>query len=419
MNKIKTNLILLFLVVTLTASILFIPKVRALNCSSTTLTPEEITTCNAEEKAKLEKQAKTYNSIIKLKEKQEATISSQLQLIDLAQRKTTQELTSTSEKLNSLKDQISDLAEKIKENEKQLLFKTKILGNLMQNYYEYDRQGILDLVLMEKSISASLQGTEYIKQSGMKINELLADIRKAKKEMEEQKIQLEGKEKESEKIKETLEDKNLTLQNNENQKEILLGQTQKEKEKYSQLLASIENEIYELEANKSVDYSKVPAAKGGYFDYPVSSSVITQNYGCLQDSFARRSYPSCNNGKGGFHNGLDFGKNSGSSIFAARSGKVIGSGNNGRYAYGQWLAIDHGDGLVTLYGHLSSKAVSKGKSVKTGQKIGVMGNTGYSTGTHLHFSVFDKKSFEVVESKHVSGLMIPTGGSMSPKRYLK
>jgi murein DD-endopeptidase MepM/ murein hydrolase activator NlpD len=289
----------------------------------------------------------------------------------------------------------------------------------MQNYYEYDRQGILDIVLLEKNLSSTLRGADYIQQSGISVNELLVEIKRIKTELGNEKVQLENAKNESEQLKESLEDKNLALQKTENQKQVLLGQTQQEKEKYSRLLASIEDEIYQLESSKSVDYSKVPAAKGGYFDYPVSKSIITQNYGCLHDSFARRSYPSCDSGKGGFHNGLDFGRNSGSSIFAVRNGKVIGSGNNGGYAYGQWLAIDHGDGLVTLYGHLSSKSVSKGNSVNTGQKIGVMGNTGYSTGTHLHFSVFDKKSFGTVESKYVSGLMIPTGASISPKRYLK
>lgn len=415
MIKIKTNLILFFLVASLAPSFLFIPKARGLDCNSATLTPEETTSCIKE----AEKKIKTYNSIINLKEKQETLITSQLQQINIEQGKTRQNLQSASEKLKETLKQINDLEEKIKENERQIEFQRRMLRALMQNYYEYDRQGILNLVLLEKNLSDSLRGLDYIQQSGMKVNELLSKIRKIKKELEEQKIQLEDKKNESEKVKETLEDKNLALQNTENQKEVLLGQTQKEKEKYSQLLANIEDEIYNLESTKSVDYSNVPAAKGGYFNYPVSGPLITQNYGCLADSFARRSYPSCNGGKGGFHNGLDFGRNSGTNIFSVRSGKVIGSGNNGRYAYGQWLAIDHGDGLVTLYGHFNSKSVSKGSNVKAGQKIGVMGSTGYSTGTHLHFSVFDKKSFETVESKYVSGLMIPTGGSISPKRYLK
>jgi murein DD-endopeptidase MepM/ murein hydrolase activator NlpD len=414
MKKYKKNLFIFIITIILCLGFFVFQKQALADnvCDSYTGTEKE----QCEDKLD---QAKTYQKIIKLKEKQEATISSQLQVINQAQQKTTQDLKSTSEKLQSLGEQINSLTEKIKENERQVEFQRKMLRALMQNYYEYDRQGILNLVLLEKNLSDSLRGADYIQQSGMKINELLAEIRKIKKEMEEQKVQLEDKKNESEKLKENLEDKNLALQNNENQKEILLGQTQKDKEKYSRLLASIEDEIYQLEASKSVDYSNVPAAKGGYFDYPVSKSVITQNYGCLNDSFARRSYPSCNGGKGGFHNGLDFGKNGGTTIFTAKSGKVIGSGNNGRYAYGQWLAIDHGDGLITLYGHLSSKSVSKGKTVKTGDKIGIMGSTGYSTGTHLHFSVFDKKSFEIVESTKKAGLMIPTGASISPKRYLK
>ena len=105
-------------------------------------------------------------------------------------------------------------------------------------------------------------------------------------------------------------------------------------------------------------------------------------------------------------------------IYAAGNGKVIGSGSNGKYAYGNWIAIDHGDGLVTLYGHLSSKSVSRGDSVKRGDKIGISGNTGFSTGPHLHFSVFVKSSYEVVQSKYVKGLMIPTGAGVNPMKYL-
>ncbi|PIU80656.1 MAG: hypothetical protein CO140_03195 [Candidatus Moranbacteria bacterium CG_4_9_14_3_um_filter_40_7] len=367
--------------------------------------------------------AETYKKIINIKEKQGTLLSTQLYQLDIKQEKTQQDIRSTSEKLNELTKQVGSLKEKIKENEKQIEFQKKMLRVLMQNYYEYDRQGILNIVLLEKNLSETLRGSDYIQQSGIKVNQLLAEIKKIKKEMEEQIIQLEDKKNESEELKETLEDKNLALQKTEIQKEILLGQTQQDKAKYSQLLAIIEDEIYNLESTKSVDYSNIPAAKGGYFNYPVSSPIITQNYGCLHDSFARKSYPRCDGGKGGFHNGLDFGKNSGSNIFSVRSGKVIASGTcyiNGKwYAYGRWLAIDHNDGLVTLYGHLSSKSVSKGNNVKAGQKIGTMGTTGYSTGTHLHFSVFDKKSFETVESKYVSGLMIPTGASVSPKRYLK
>lgn len=393
-----------FLLVLILTGVFFwhLKKGQALDCDSSLLTSDEQDQCE-----ELKKQAKTYNSIIKLKEKQEATISSQLQVIEQAQQKTARELKSTSENLKSLQEQIGDLAEKIKENERLMEFQRKMLRALMQNYYEYDRQGILNLVLLEKNLSDSLRGADYIQQSGMKINDLLADIRNLKKEMEEQKIQLEDKKNESEKLKETLEDKNLTLQNTENQKEILLGQTQKDKEKYSQLLASIEDEISSLESGKYVDYSDLPPDKNGYFAYPVKPVVITQGYG--KTSFSKH-YSS------GMHNGIDFSIKNGP-VYAVKSGKVIATGNNGRYAYGKWAAIDHGDGLVTLYGHFSSIKVSKGQKVGGREKIGTSGNTGFSTGPHLHFSVFVKKSFEIVESTKVSGLMLPVGASINPKKY--
>jgi murein DD-endopeptidase MepM/ murein hydrolase activator NlpD len=202
----------------------------------------------------------------------------------------------------------------------------------------------------------------------------------------------------------------LAIRHHDDEQHALLGQTQADKARYEKLLSEIEDEIYNLESGKSADLSKLPPAKGGYFDYPVGSVRITQKYGMT-------SYAKAGAYGGKPHNGIDFGISYGN-IYAAGSGKVIGSGNNGKYAYGQWLAIDHGDGLVTLYGHLSKKLVGKGDKVKKGDKIAVSGNTGNSTGPHLHFSVFSSKSFETVESKYVDGLMIPIGASVNPMRYL-
>jgi murein DD-endopeptidase MepM/ murein hydrolase activator NlpD len=85
------------------------------------------------------------------------------------------------------------------------------------------------------------------------------------------------------------------------------------------------------------------------------------------------------------HNSVDIANSIGTPVYAAEPGKVIFSGRSS--GYGNLIKISHGGGLVTYYGHLNSRAVSSGQSVDRGQLIGYMGNTGNSTGPHLHFEV--------------------------------
>jgi len=87
---------------------------------------------------------------------------------------------------------------------------------------------------------------------------------------------------------------------------------------------------------------------------------------------------------GRLHAGIDIANSVGTPIRAAKSGTVIVSGYN-EGGYGNWIIIDHGGGFSTLYGHMSRLRASEGQSVKQGDRIGDMGNTGNSTGPHLHF----------------------------------
>lgn len=90
---------------------------------------------------------------------------------------------------------------------------------------------------------------------------------------------------------------------------------------------------------------------------------------------------------GAFHTGVDFGAgNSKPPVYAAASGKVIFAGWN-TYGYGNLIQIDHGNGVVTYYAHLSHIGVSVGQSVSKGDHIGNVGTTGFSTGLHLHFEI--------------------------------
>lgn len=102
---------------------------------------------------------------------------------------------------------------------------------------------------------------------------------------------------------------------------------------------------------------------------------------------------------GSYHTGLDIAGEGGCPITAAEAGEVVRTNNScthnyGKYGscgcgggYGNFVIIDHGNGFLTLYGHLTQTEVEVGDKVKEGQEIGLMGSTGYSTGTHLHYEL--------------------------------
>lgn len=103
---------------------------------------------------------------------------------------------------------------------------------------------------------------------------------------------------------------------------------------------------------------------------------ITDNFGYRKDPFTRRTR---------YHDGIDIGADSGTSIKAAASGKVILAERTS--GYGRAVKIDHGRGIVTLYGHASKLLAKAGQTVKKGDVIAKVGSSGRSTGPHLHFEV--------------------------------
>ena len=109
---------------------------------------------------------------------------------------------------------------------------------------------------------------------------------------------------------------------------------------------------------------------------PVESGYISSLYGQRTDPF---------DGRNAFHSGLDFAGTAGTRVLAAADGIVSHAGIDG--GYGRLIEITHGNGYVTRYAHNAKLLVEPGQTVKRGDPIALMGSTGRSTGTHLHFEV--------------------------------
>lgn len=109
---------------------------------------------------------------------------------------------------------------------------------------------------------------------------------------------------------------------------------------------------------------------------PLDKIRVTSRYGARVDPFT---------GDTGIHDGLDLGGKRGDSIYATAPGKVLRAGNYG--LYGKLVEVEHTLGFRTRYAHMDKVLVKKGDWVDTGDKIGLVGNTGRSTGNHLHYEV--------------------------------
>jgi len=146
-------------------------------------------------------------------------------------------------------------------------------------------------------------------------------------------------------------------------------QAAKEKE-----AARIQNEIKKLLEAQNPN-SKLTYSSGMIWPCP--------GYKTLTSYFGRRFHPVLKIYRS--HNGIDIAAPSGANIIAAASGEVITSEYSS--SYGNYIVINHGSGVTTLYAHMSVRGVSVGAKVSQGQSIGKVGSTGISTGPHLHFEV--------------------------------
>ena len=182
---------------------------------------------------------------------------------------------------------------------------------------------------------------------------------------------------------------------------------------------------FETQLNTVINAASLPKTGSGVLAWPLDQIKVTQYFG--KTDFATAN-PQVYNGSG--HNGVDFRASIGTKIKASSSGVVSGTGNSdlvrGCYSYGKWVLIKHPNGLSTLYAHLSLPTVSVGHEVATGETIGYSGNTGYTTGPHLHFGVYATEGVKVTTltskmSKNCVGAVIPVASLnayLNPLSYL-
>lgn len=325
--------------------------------------------------------------------------------------------------INKTGTEINNVTDEIYTTQSRIEYQKSAIGELLLDIYRQDRESLLVAVMKNANISDFLNRVEQTANVSESLLTLVADLRSTKNAYENHKLVLENKKQELEVLNRRQVSQKLSLNETQKDKNNLLKTTKGQEKEYQKLLTEAEElerqanlEIFRLEdqLRQAIDPDSLPLARPGILGEPAEGR-ISQFYGCIHTRFARRYYSSCDNGKGGFHNGLDIAARYGELLHSAENGRVIATGN-APHAYGVWVAIEHENGLVTAYTHMSVRNVAVGQEVRRGDVVGNMGSTGLSTGSHIHFIVYAPKTFTVKDSK-ISGTL-PIGATLNPQDYL-
>jgi murein DD-endopeptidase MepM/ murein hydrolase activator NlpD len=291
------------------------------------------------------------------------------------------------------------------------------IGAALREIYEQGSEETVELLFKYESFSDFFNQVEYRNLLQEDLELRLDDLVNFKQKLESEKTVLDARRKELKELEDELENKNRILTVGREKKEAVLTETKNEEWRYKNLLKdvrakqeAIQREIFELEdkLRQAIDAASIPAPRKGVLSWP-SEGVLSQFYGCTKFAKSSKAYPSC------FHNGIDIAAAYGTKVLSAREGTVLAV-ENAPYAYGKWIAIEHDNGLVTLYAHLSLQKAAVGQQVRAGELVGYMGSTGYSTGSHLHFSVYAPKTFATKQSLFAG--LLPIGATLDPFDYL-
>lgn len=350
----------------------------------------------------LEKEIEKYQDDLEEVGKEKQTLESEVKMLDISRQKISTNIKLTQNKIDSTNFQIQKLSFDIDDKEEKIGKNIKVIAETLRSMNEIESETLIETMLSNDNISGFLDQIETIRQFQSKMRDDVKQLTILKDELEEKKNNTEKKKKELAGFKNDLSDQKFALDINRNDKSTLLSITKNKESNYQKLLDEkiearevFERELLDLESQLQIeiDPNKIPPAGKGVLAWPLDIIKITQYFGNTE--FAKSGAY-----KGNGHNGVDFRASSGTKVKTSLTGTVVAVGNTdevkGCYSYGKYVLVKHNNGLSTLYAHLSFVSVSEGDNVITGDTIGYSGNTGYSTGPHLHFTVYASQGVRIV-----------------------
>lgn len=385
----------------------------------------------------LDKEIESYNKQISSTQGQAKTLKTALASLELRRNTLAKEIDRTRLQITQTQASIVTTESQIGVTEDKLTANQRALAETLRSLVYQDESIPPFVRTLSKGarFSDMLDALKRSSDVSNSISEKVTTLATIKNDLSNQKTLFETNKQKLESLNSSLAGQKQLVEQTTKDKNTLLIETKNKESEYQKLLAdrqkkktALEVEMLDVESKLKVntDSSKLPKTGKGVLEYPLANVKITQYFG--NTPFSSKN-PQVYNGGG--HNGIDFSVKVGTPILAAQSGTVLGVGDTdascNAVSYGKWVLVKHPNGLTTLYAHLSVIQVSAGQSVAVGEKLGLSGNTGYSTGPHLHFTVYASDSVHIAgpteyKSKVCGTYLImplaPQSGYLNPLSYL-
>jgi murein DD-endopeptidase MepM/ murein hydrolase activator NlpD len=373
--RIAATAICLFLVASVIAVFTNIPDAKAITQSEVDKLKNQLSSITAQRK-ELEKELKNLD-------KQQATMTQQIEALDNKIAAAEEEIELQLQLITALENLVSIKETELSESEAKMDAQYELMRDRVRFMAEHGNVSYLSILLSSESFSDFLTRFEVIKSIVEHDNSIFDAFRATCDDVASQKASLEESYAEAEAQEKLLEDNKAKMEAEVAQREAKMAElvkTESETRKEYNSIAAEEDKLVDDVRDAVNELAKQSSSVyvGGKFQWPLpaKNNIVTCVYGM-------RVHPITGVYK--LHTGVDLRATSGTNIYAANSGTVITSTYS--TAYGNYVVIDHGGGVATLYAHMTKRLVKVGEKVKQGKVIGYVGSTGYSTGPHLHFEI--------------------------------
>ena len=348
---------------------------------------EEAIDAAEKEKKELAAGLTSVENVKKELEKSKANLTAYVQELDAAVAEIQTKIESLNTQIADKEKAIAETKAELKEAEQDEADQYEAMQNRMQSIYEQGDNYYLELLSDSGSFADFLNKLDYIEQLSQYDNNLLLEYKSVVEYVSLCKTQLEVEQEVLNETKKAAEAEQAAMETLIGEKEAEILAYEKDITQKEQAIAAYEAEIAEqtavieaLEAAVAADRASLWGERvynGGLFCWPAPS------YTRISDDYGYRNHPILNVQQ--FHTGVDMAAPGGTPILAAYDGVVVQAAYNA--SMGNYVMIDHGSELYTIYMHAQKLMVSPGDEVARGEQIATVGSTGRSTGNHLHFSV--------------------------------